>query len=682
MTKLTSAVSCPVFLLLAVAGSSPLSIRAAQSYLYAPSTANGATAYVSAFQISAGGTLTAVPGSPFAVGQFLTSSAMDPLGRFLYVANGNNRNIFGFAIDARTGELAPVPGSPFSIGTDAASVAVDPTGRFVYVTGYNFSEISGYSIQPDTGAITPLPGSPFAMAYRPYSLTFEPSGRFAYVTTVPGSFSTGSVSAYSVDPVTGTLAIIGSAVAIPINGYSPATAVDPTGTFLYVSSDVQVFAYRIDPLAGLLTPVSGSPFLTEVNPTAIAIHPTGRFLYVVNYNLSTISAYAIDSNSGVLLPVPGSPFTTGHQLLGDWPTSLALDPAGRFLYVVSQGSNFWGYAIDPASGALTALSGFPFTAPALGPGYLVTTPSRSQTIDIGVSHIGNFLQGQSNITYSIAVKNSGVAQTTGTVVVTENPPAGLALVSMVGSGWTCAAQGATCKRTDSLAAGASYPLLAVTMNVASSAPSSLTNSVSAFEVGSATAIASDPTTILLPQLLTVQASHLGNFVQGQTAAAYSLAVSNSAGSRPTSGTVTVSDSLPAGLVATAIAGTGWNCALATLSCTRSDSLNGGANYPPIQVLLNVDNSAPSPVSNSVNVSGGGSAATSAGDVTVIVSYASVKACDVDQVGSISVDDVQALLNASLGLSPAGSDLNHDGTTSVIDAQIVINAALGRGCSGG
>ena len=60
--------------------------------------------------------------------------------------------------------------------------------------------------------------------------------------------------------------------------------------------------------------------------------------------------------------------------------------------------------------------------------------------------------------------------------------------------------------------------------------------------------------------LGITKTHAGNFTQGQTGATYSLAVSN-AGTGPTSGTVTVTDTLPTGLTATAIAGTGWSCTL-------------------------------------------------------------------------------------------------------------------------
>ena len=108
-----------------------------------------------------------------------------------------------------------------------------------------------------------------------------------------------------------------------------------------------------------------------------------------------------------------------------------------------------------------------------------------------------------------------------------------------------------------------------------------------------------------PVDLSITKSHTGNFTQGQTGATYTITATNSAASNPTSGTVTVTDSLPAGLTATGIAGTGWSCALAALTCTRSDALTGGAIYPPITVTVSVNSNAAATVINTATISGGG-----------------------------------------------------------------------------
>jgi hypothetical protein len=110
-------------------------------------------------------------------------------------------------------------------------------------------------------------------------------------------------------------------------------------------------------------------------------------------------------------------------------------------------------------------------------------------------------------------------------------------------------------------------------------------------------------TVTIPDL-TIVKSHTGNFTQGQTGAQYTITVSN-VGSAPTSGTVTVVDTLPSGLTATAISGTGWNCTLGTLTCTRNDALATSSSYPDITLTVDVALNASSSVANSATVSGGG-----------------------------------------------------------------------------
>lgn len=111
--------------------------------------------------------------------------------------------------------------------------------------------------------------------------------------------------------------------------------------------------------------------------------------------------------------------------------------------------------------------------------------------------------------------------------------------------------------------------------------------------------------------LTIAKSHAGTFPQGSGGHDYTLLVSN-VGTQPSSGVVTVSDSLPAGLVATAIGGSGWTSCSATpasgpttLSCTRSDALAAAASYPPLVVTVSVAADAPEAVVNVATVAGGG-----------------------------------------------------------------------------
>jgi uncharacterized repeat protein (TIGR01451 family) len=123
---------------------------------------------------------------------------------------------------------------------------------------------------------------------------------------------------------------------------------------------------------------------------------------------------------------------------------------------------------------------------------------------------------------------------------------------------------------------------------------------------------------LVPDL-TITKIHHEKFFQGETGANYTIIVTN-IGTAPTSGPVTVTDTLPSQLIATAISGLGWLCDLPTLTCTRSDLLTTAASYAPILLMVDVANGAPAWVTNVAAVSGGGDAIASnntASDLTAI-----------------------------------------------------------------
>jgi uncharacterized repeat protein (TIGR01451 family) len=117
-------------------------------------------------------------------------------------------------------------------------------------------------------------------------------------------------------------------------------------------------------------------------------------------------------------------------------------------------------------------------------------------------------------------------------------------------------------------------------------------------------------------VLSITKTHSGNFAQGQTNAVYSVVVSNRINATATSGTVTVTETIPSGLTLVSMAGTGWTCS--AITCTRSDALNSGASYPAITVTVNVAANASSPQVNQVGVAGGGSTSASTTDSTTIV----------------------------------------------------------------
>jgi uncharacterized protein (TIGR03437 family) len=118
----------------------------------------------------------------------------------------------------------------------------------------------------------------------------------------------------------------------------------------------------------------------------------------------------------------------------------------------------------------------------------------------------------------------------------------------------------------------------------------------------------------LPSATITQSANF--FVLGQAGATFSVVLSNATGAGPTSGTVTATEIVPAGLTLVSMSGPGWDCSNA--ACARSDALAPGSSYPPITVTVDVAENAPSQVLNQVAVLGGGAWPASASGLTSVL----------------------------------------------------------------
>ena len=233
------------------------------------------------------------------------------------------------------------------------------------------------------------------------------------------------------------------------------------------------------------------------------------------------------------------------------------------------------------------------------------------------------------VTYTVTVTNVGDAPSSGTVTVIETPPPGLTVTALSGTGWSCTVSTRTCTRSNALAPGASYPAITVTTTVGANAAAGTVTNIADVSGGgdsnSTNNTAEDPTIIAAPAPgmdLTITKEHSPfTVVPGQTFT-YFVTVFN-VGSSPSSGTVTVTETPPAGLTITALSGAGWTCTVPTRTCTRSDPLAPAASYPAITVTTSVGaNVAPGTVTNTAVVSGGGdpnNGNNTATDETIITS---------------------------------------------------------------
>jgi 6-phosphogluconolactonase (cycloisomerase 2 family) len=200
-----------------------------------------------------------------------------------------------------------------------------------------------YAINATTGELT-LIGT-IAADGRAVAVAVDPSGKFAYVAD-GGQNSDGSkgvnISMYSINATTGVLTSIGTIAA----GLSPSSiAIHPTGKFAYVvspdSNDISMYA--VNTTTGILTPTGTLAAVAG----SIAIHPSGKFAYVTS--ASGVSMYTIDTTTGALT-------FAGTTAAGSSPGSITIHPSGKFAYGTNSRSNDVSiYSIDAATGSLTLI---------------------------------------------------------------------------------------------------------------------------------------------------------------------------------------------------------------------------------------------------------------------------------------------------------------------------------------
>jgi len=220
------------------------------------------------------------------------------------------------------------------------------------------TSVGSYSVDMSTGALSEIgyvPGN-----HNGFGIAANPSGTFLYTDDIDDD----GIGVFSIS-VTGSLSPInGSPFAMP-SGWSQidvdSMAIHPSGKFLYVpdSASNQVVGFTIDGTTGALSQMS-APFPTGAGPQQVAIDPTGSFLYTSDYNDPNggISAFTIDTSSGALTTIVGSPFPTG---IAYGPDGLVVHPSGKFLYVsLPYDNSLAEFAIDGTTGALTPLAGSPF----------------------------------------------------------------------------------------------------------------------------------------------------------------------------------------------------------------------------------------------------------------------------------------------------------------------------------
>ncbi len=123
--------------------------------------------------------------------------------------------------------------------------------------------------------------------------------------------------------------------------------------------------------------------------------------------------------------------------------------------------------------------------------------------------------------------------------------------------------------------------------------------------------------------LSITKTHTGTLTAG-TNAAYTLRVSNAAGEQREDNTVTITDTLPAGLSFVSGTGTGWTCAAVgqDVTCTHPPFLDPGQSLPDVTLTVAVGAAAVPAVTNTAQVTSvsveGNAANNSATDVATVL----------------------------------------------------------------
>jgi DNA-binding beta-propeller fold protein YncE len=158
---------------------------------------------------------------------------------------------------------------------------------------------------------------------------------------------------YTINATTGALALIGT---IAAGGRAIALAVDPSGKFAYVvdgsngfpGENDNVSMYTINASTGILTSIG--TIAAGLSPTSITIDPSGKFVYVSNSGSKDIWMYTINATTGALTSM-------GPIAVGASP-GIGIDPSGKFAYVSKS-----IYSINTSTGVLSPIGTIPADLP-------------------------------------------------------------------------------------------------------------------------------------------------------------------------------------------------------------------------------------------------------------------------------------------------------------------------------
>jgi 6-phosphogluconolactonase len=289
-----------------------------------------------------------------------------------YTAKTDSKGIYSFHFDSGTGRLTSM--AVAATTPDPSFLTVAHNEKYLYAVnelsefgGEKSGAVTSYSIDAKSGKLVQL-NQVASGGADPCYVSFDQSGKYLLVANYTG----GSVSTF---PIAADGHIGPAAAIVQHTGSGPnkerqegphahysATSADNRFVFVVDLGLDEVVVYRFDPATGSLAP-NDPPFAKlapGAGPRHLAFHPNGKFVYVLNEVIPTVTALAYDSKSGsfstlqTLSTIPKD-FTAHNDT-----AEIVVHPSGKFLYASNRGhDSIAEFTIDPAKGTLTLAGDFP-----------------------------------------------------------------------------------------------------------------------------------------------------------------------------------------------------------------------------------------------------------------------------------------------------------------------------------
>jgi 6-phosphogluconolactonase len=302
--------------------------------------------------------------------------AIHPSKRYLYACNSLNEwggkpggAVSAFAIDPGTGALELL-NQESTLGAGPCHVSVDASGKAAMATNYSGGSLCLFPLLDD-GRLAPA--SDFHQLHgagvdprrqtqaHAHSIWPDPTNRYALACDL----GTDRVMIYALDLEGGKLVPNRMPFARIRPGAGPRHLdFHPNGRWVYVVNEMISSVTLFDWYAerGVLSEVAHVPAAPASAPesnTGADIHvtPDGRFCYSTNRDHNSLAMFALDQETGV-------PSLIGYESTrGDHPRNFAIDPTGHWLLCANQNTdNIVTYRIDPETGHLK-ITGFELKLP-------------------------------------------------------------------------------------------------------------------------------------------------------------------------------------------------------------------------------------------------------------------------------------------------------------------------------